>query len=113
MSDPAARLRAAAELLRERAATATPGPWTEGFDLDPRQRALISPDYWTVATGMHKPDALWSQLMSPDKAHPLAAWLDDEARTFAEYAGRGITPNELALRVADALLTDPEGTNHD
>jgi hypothetical protein len=107
MSDPAARLRAAAELLRERAATATPGPWTEGFDLDPRQRALISPDYWTVATGMHKPDALWSQLMSPDKAEPLAAWLLAEAR---EYDKTGICFSE-ALAFADSVLT--EGTNHD
>jgi hypothetical protein len=102
MPDPAARLRAAATLLQERAAHyaryadySTPrfdsqlDSWS--YDLFDRNALRASKD--------------WVLLMSPDKAEPLASWLLAEAR---EYDKTGICFSE-ALAFADSVLTDPGG----
>jgi hypothetical protein len=135
MSDPAARLRAAAELLRERAAAATPGPWRWGRDLDPSKAVAISPDHWTVFREARADDARWTQLMSPAVAEMLASMLEAEAdcqdsiadvkeimpRLVDSIAGEpiestmsvSIDTSGPALAFADYLLTDTEGTPND
>ena len=87
---PADEMRAAAKLLREKAAAATPGPWEieyayqsdrpqAVFRMDPAE-----PDDLDMALGvgiMDEPaDNAWVALLGPDKAEPLACWLDVAAR---------------------------------
>jgi hypothetical protein len=96
---PAEELRAAATKLREMAAKVPPGPWaTDRFWWKTRSEAI--PDQWmhsvlgghgdvAMTSEVHDtPDSTtaadrvaWIALMGPDKAEPLAAWLDAAAFT--------------------------------
>ncbi len=83
---PADELRAAATLLRERAAKATSGPWADlpylGGDVYIKE---ADGSYRFIAqTARHDDafqpdDACWIATMHPGLAEPLAAWLEVEA----------------------------------
>jgi hypothetical protein len=82
-TDPAARLRTAADRVEQTAAT------TRAYAVDP----------WAG----HVRDTLvpWVALMSPDLAGPLAAWL----RERADYADAvGFCNDREALALVDAIL---------
>lgn len=105
---PAEELRAAAVKLREMAKSATPGPWaTADCELYPRwiisEGATEGESSYAaeVAKSYHDDDGLaisdadwqWMAFASPVLAEPLAAWLEETARTagdhqqMADYAG--------------------------
>lgn len=87
---PAETLRAAATRLREKAAQSTPGPWEIEYgyrDKTPQAVFVMNPDNPDNADssieigGMDRPDDnVWIALLGPDKAEPLANWLDVTAR---------------------------------
>ena len=114
-TEPAAVLRAAADLLEQRARLATPGPWEiETGYLQPHraQGLFISCDRDGIPCerldcidGTHgiggfdgDPDNRWAALVHPGIAAPLAAWL----RMAAEQT-------ELANRLLPGPLLAPDG----
>jgi hypothetical protein len=113
---PAALLRQAASLMRERAGKASPGPWfswQEGRDGRGGASFIGAPDadlYVTV--GMHGEDAhdRWSAnqdfiaSMHPLVALPVADWLETEA-IMVEERGNSVEGQTFhALAVARAYL---------
>jgi hypothetical protein len=111
--NPAAQLRAAAQLLRERATAATPGPWQARGDYSDAIYSDTSEGIVDVIAGGkwggeasvfdNEHDATWIAMMHPGVGEPLAAWLD----ATAAYCTVSITyPTHVvrALAVARALL---------
>lgn len=106
MSDVAI-LRRAANLLRERATGATPGPW-EGYA---RLPVVLAPrEEWDLGEGRlcmpYREERKWANaayitLMHPPVALALADWLDDEAAR-----GLGRPDNVAAYAVARAVLRE-------
>jgi hypothetical protein len=111
MSDVAI-LRRAANLLRERATGATPGPW-EGYA---RLPVVLAPrEEWDLGEGRQRiahmcmpyreerkwANAAYITLMHPPVALALADWLDDEAAR-----GLGRPDNLAAYAVARAVLRE-------
>lgn len=119
--DPATELRAAAQLLRDRATApyVQPGPWhiheAYGFlrvdnDRDKTREA------WTVKSGAdlaeeNRNTAQWIAMMHPGVGEPLAAWLEDMAGFLDTTRQPDGTQPRLALHnsrhalaVARALL---------
>lgn len=106
--DPAAELRAAAKLLRERAGTATEPPWRRWHDQEhvPGWDGMCvigddaEPDAEEcnpVARFYIEDDAAWSLLMHPGVGEPLAEWLDAEAKRWdaAVVAAERVWPSSL------------------
>jgi putative intracellular protease/amidase len=111
---PAAELRAAAQLLRERAAATTAGDWRAMPDV------LIGG--WAVAasptsdegpyfgTFIGEGDARWIALMHPGVGEPLADWLERQAATWStsvpvhDTCTPATCTATAALAVARALL---------
>ncbi len=119
-SAPAARLRLAADLLEQRAAAATPGPWRyanpdEIDDLCAGPARMDQPGAfglngeWVAECGPDADDdALWIAMLGPQVAAPLAAWLRAEAVVGDtwESDASGESGNPLPtgpLAVAEAL----------
>jgi hypothetical protein len=111
---PAAQLRAAAKLMRERAGKATPGPWkhmclgSEGCTtirdsgtIRERGRGRVAMHGWKDWQADHA-DAEFVAMMSPPVALLLADLLEDEARL--EFGAMPDTP----LLLARAILGVPE-----
>jgi hypothetical protein len=116
---PADRLRAAAALVRERRAAATPGEWTA--HLLPPNEHHKHPAHWVKARHdngdsissqvvadcpWRQADAAWIALMNPAVGEPLAAWLESVADRLRATAHpdwqHAIEPEAFA--VADAIL---------
>lgn len=111
----AARLREAAKVLRERAGSATPGPWVAvaGALGDPAD----GPDHMRVLQAPHKDavtalarldydryggaDAVYIALVHPLVGLALADWLDDEA---CRIEMTGVRLFESPMRLADLIL---------
>jgi len=100
MSDrtPIEELRAAATIVRQAAAKATPGPWrirqgnTISSNIADRDgHMVIDGGGWTDGTktvvygAALNADAAWIALMSPALAEPLAAWLESEALSLRSF----------------------------
>lgn len=119
---PAARLRSAADLVEQRAAAATPGPWLPEYALRDRtvQAVFVEcdgedcdhDDYGhgdgTCAIGSFhtSDDNRWSILLGPQIAPHLAAWLRVEA-TWCSETRTGDDPHLRTIRalaLADAIL---------
>ena len=109
--DPAAELRAAANLLRESALNARrvlPEPWTISRGPTDGGGVIYAENGWIVADrSCDEPgdsvDLPYIALMHPGVGEPLAAWLD----STADYYRPGTThPTHVvrALAVARALL---------
>jgi hypothetical protein len=110
---PAEELRAAAALLRERAAKTSGGTWTaEYLDqhncwwVDHRTETSDSTTYGTVAD-LESIDmagnAAWIALMSPAVAEPLAALLESEADCQESIAD----VSDGVPRLLDSLAGEP------
>lgn len=81
MTSPSSILSRAADLIRDTAAEATPGPWTlVAFESD-----LIN-----------QADIKWIALMSPAVAPMIEKWLRDTASYFDEFADYWVTIPEQA-----------------
>lgn len=111
-------LRAAATLLREAAAKATPGPWTvrPGNDVSAnvaRNDDLIidgggytSDGKVTVYGAALNTDAAWIALASPLLSEPLAAWLESCAKHASKVSdprNQEIIADSHALAVARVI----------
>lgn len=105
---PADRLRAAADLVEQRAAAATPGPWVaerrpyshENVAGHVAAPNLVSTTRAGVALSTVD-DTAWITLAGPQIAPHLAAWL----RERADYVDAVQVCNEPhALALADAIL---------
>lgn len=131
---PSARLRAAAEVLRERAGAATPGPWrahdtwlNEGgyagavLHTPPGGQALLAwvPSFTADPGGYRQQvvDAQWIALMSPAIAEPMAHMFECCADRWdaldREHRRGGIADHRPSfgrdmLAIADALLPHEE-----
>jgi hypothetical protein len=99
-------LRQAADLMRKRASTATPGLWQAGQDVDSGEH-FIYDERWTELAQV----AEWSRWLgnpehiaswSPLVALAVADWLDNQADTTCDC---GV--DESALLVANAYLGNP------
>ena len=108
---PAAQLRTAAKLMRERAEKATPGPWkhmclgSEGCTtirdsgtIRERGRGRVAMHGWKDWKADHA-DADFVAMMSPPVALLLADLLEDEARL--EFGTVPDTPLLLARAILD------------
>jgi hypothetical protein len=103
---PVEELRAAATLIRETASKATPG----GRATHPSAAGTGAVDVLANGTYIAQectgPDAEWIALMSPDKAEPIAAWLERCAEDLADarhYVDEPVSC-EHALTVARQIL---------
>lgn len=116
--DPAAELRAAAQLLREHAAAATPGPWRTRGDYPETVYSdtasgivdVIAGSRWGGEASVfdNEHDAAWIAVMHPGIGEALADWLD----ATADYCTVSIThPTHVAraMAVARALLGGSDG----
>ena len=101
---PAEELRAAAKLLRERAAELTQGAWKYQPG-PPRAEVVAEEGGWIIATSLHieDDDLRWMALMGPDKAELLAVWLETEA----SCAGLGETVGKDTSNLLDAIAKEP------
>lgn len=97
---PAEELRAAASLLREMAANATPVSHTDGR-WTAHAGGTVTGDYTVAYRCLMQGDAEWIALAGPQIAEPLAAWLEFVAETWAVQK-RGVRSHALA--VARAIL---------
>lgn len=82
---PQDELRAAASIVRERAAKATPGPWLEGGygNYGPTVHDVASTfGIETEDSDRGKGNAAWIALANPLLAEPLADWLEETAEGF-------------------------------
>jgi hypothetical protein len=115
---PAAELRTAAKLLRERASAATPGPWhvheANGFLRVDNARDKTR-EAWTGKSGAdlaeeNRDTAEWIALMHPGVGEPLADWLERQAATWStsvpvhDTCTPATCAATAALAVARALL---------
>lgn len=110
---PAARLRAAADLIERTGAETTPGPW---FADTLNERAEVWANYtetngvpskrWVADTRYGDINAAWIALLGPDTAPALAAMLRVEADAHADDGDAPAycewLPNALAF--ADLIL---------
>lgn len=114
---PAARLRAAAGVVRELSTAATPGPWTPESPLlsDIVTSALLGRvadcSVGTEYRPQSIPDAAWIALMHPGVGEPLAKWLEyvaELAVSVAAHRPDAATEDAPwlapALALADAIL---------
>lgn len=107
LADVPALLRAAAAILRRLAANATPGPWRNGVEIygladvtGPNgERVCQDGVDWPVVSAA---DAAWIAAMGPDKAEPLAGWLEREAERWENGWARVDMPH--AITFAQAIL---------
>lgn len=112
---PAAELRAAAKLMRERAGRATAGPWETCQQGD--CWLVMSSLFGQVATSAHEDedadavviierdhrDAEYVASMHPGVARAVADWLDAEAQKYD-----GLTAAFAGFLSGDAGLGDPD-----
>lgn len=125
-------IRRAAAKVRETAAKATPGPWERPLntrykhsvtaakpddeqgqyrDGRPERVGIVQLNIWSDGRHMRKRggrDLEWIALMSPDKAEPLAALLEEDAENFdwliANAAGRSAeVRQEARVRATEAV----------
>jgi len=117
---PTEILRAAAKLLRERAASLTDTtPWEPMFDefSDSWQLGCEPPEYrlastgasvsvgkWHVASDMTPAVAVWCATVHPALAEPLAAWLEHQAEVRESVGGDSSVETNHALAVARVIL---------
>lgn len=109
----AEKLRRAAEVLRERAEAATPGPWTtpDGNDeyINPTDVVSVGEPgkRWIICEHAGQ-DAPFIATMNPTVALAVADWLDDAAsnqEAFDRFDGRSFQYHPRPdLAVADAIL---------
>lgn len=120
---PSALLSRAADLIRDTAAAATPGPWGSTTDAnadvtffgrnDPETGQALT----TIAGlyhGEHAATGRWIALMSPAVAPMIEKWLRDTAAYFDEFADYWVTIPEQArdaLALASAVLGEKEETD--
>jgi hypothetical protein len=113
----AERLRAAADLIEQTAAQATPGPWQPEYALVSRQVQAVFVDCpgedclhdrfahadGTCAIGSFEADGdnRWAILTNPNLAAPLAAWLRERA-SYSDAVG--FCNDHEALAVGDVIL---------
>ena len=118
-TEQVARLRAAADLIEQRASAASPGPWRAvewyagSLEVVDRAGAGIATESSTGDVKMS--DARWMAMLGPQVAAPLAAWLRAEAddadlivagNLVGGSAGKATTA--AALIVADVILAAQE-----
>lgn len=114
---PAEEMRAAAAKLREMAAKTSGGPWTLMKNIQERtgshmQSTWMRPGKKTAINPHQHDEYAWIALMDPDKAEPLACWLDVAARMTeigCRMAGReSLSVEQRAARdFARAILGGP------
>jgi hypothetical protein len=97
-------MRAAAKLLRDRAAELTQGCWNYQPG-PPRAEVVAEEGGWIIATSLHieDDDLRWMALMSPALAPLLADWLETEA----SCAGIGESVGKDTSDLLDAIAKDP------
>lgn len=123
------RLRAAAQLLRQRSEAATSGKWEAVDDADKNMPGGINSGVWadqadllagafvdgryvieslTIGNENHARDSSYIAMMGPAVGLAVTDWLDAEARTREEVDAGGLGSYSVypdrALAVADALL---------
>lgn len=120
---PAERLRAAADLIEQRASEATPGPWQPEYAYNNHSRVQAifvdcadgdsdACDDVDCIDGAHSiggmestADNLWVLIAHPSLGPPLATWLRAEALHY-DMRGRvlALSCHAEALAVADVIL---------
>ncbi|MEV8353166.1 hypothetical protein ACFVTT_34140 [Streptomyces niveus] len=95
-TSPADELRTAAQTLRERAASATPGPWRREDD-QRRLERFVSSENGTLDINFgylgnnNQADAEYVALMDPGVGAALADWLDTVTQYAELYANLTLT----------------------
>lgn len=121
---PAAVLRRAAALMRERAGAATPGPWEHPLDYDVthgyRREGSVHVATWIASCDAGDGDISDEQAMAnadhiaswhPGVALAVADWLDTVITTTERFPVTGSGTIHAALRIARAYLGEkvPDG----